>query len=1311
MGFLARVSTVAAAAVLVACAGRAPDLMRPIPEPEEAEKSSEEALSLGWHLALAARGTSDDMALGGWLAWMHGGGEDLAIERFERALSMEAPSALAYLGLAEAARGRLDYDAAAAHCLALLEAHPGDILADVALILLESVLGSNAEVDEEAARVLSGLVEASGVPPATRIAARELLWRQLDDRGDPGGALDLARVGAPPAWTVAGPFSRFSRLETEGSLFRHLEEGAIPPRMKGPFGEIVPWVELAPEGRLELLGTPPIGDVFYAAVDVQVPEEDVFLLSWSSRSDIEVVMSGVEVLRRDDIRKRPPVMGIQPVRLSEGSHRLIVRVVRAIGGGKFAVRLLDDEGRPAGLTFELAAGEPERWWNGREERNQGKAPVKVLDSDPEKDAEREIARRFKADPSGALASYFAALRLHEVHRDHAKAHAELAMASAPKFAPAYYLSAWLAYHDPALPRELRIGRAGSAAEKAGRLDPSHVSARILAARIAIDQGRYDDGRALLDEASIVSPHAPWLARTRARLFSAKQQYVLARGVLEEAYAANPDDCGLAGEVYGARRADDDIGGVDEIAAALRNCGSSERLMWADHLARRGDRAAAIDVLQEWTGDRPTRTQQRVRLAELLAAEGLRSEASAELEGIRELQPASASLVERLAGLAALDGDDVAAFALRGKALELDPGSLRLRRALAFQQGEELLEWAALDLEEAIKAYQADEGKRSWGTDAVLVVDHAGVEVFAEDPVRPVVVERVQMVTRIMNERGLEQHGEVSVPSGAEIIDLHTRKPDGRLLDPEITPQKETITLAGLEVGDFIVLDYLLLSGPRSAPVPGWTSSPFFLRVFDVPLHKVTYVARAPVAAGLEVEAGNIEVSQPAEKDGYLVFSYEAEKVEPLMPEHDSPYAEELLPWVRVGAGSGPDVYGDSWGDYEAGRARVDHGISRFADEIAGSLPQSVLDDRRELVHVIAEKVNERVRGSVPSTRLNDQASHALARGRGNRLLVTRALLSAFGMDSRIVLVRPFDADPAPRRFPSGDLYRYAVLRADPADGGPFVWIDQNLRTAPIGSLRPVHSGASAILLAEPGRKTEVVTTPEAPKDQESRCSSLHLIIDEQGNLTAEGLDTYTGFWAATVREGMKGASDERRRQAVEGSLAQFFGPIHLQDLELEGDGADVKPGAPLVVRYRFTVNGWARVRDDVIEAPGGDLFPALISRRLVRLAERNLPLLLQEETVRLLDATFSLPEGYSLAGRPDPVSLNGRFGSFLRTVEEEENGAVVRERFEMALTRVDPGEYVDFVSFAAKVDRAQARGLSFDAERVAASSEPEEVEP
>lgn len=1246
--------------------------------------SAEDALARADAAAAADRDGGHALAEAGWVHLVRGQDTDGAVSRWKQAVEKDPAETLALLGLAEAARARLDHAAAGASYLALLERAPADPLAETAAIRLPAVLGTDPATDADALRVLRSLLERPGVSPRVRARARDLVAWLLQQQGELAAAKPYERGGAPAAWAVVGPFSGVSALDRD-TRFPPETEGRLRASYDGPLGTVAPRAIPTPDGILALVGEP-AGDVYYAAADVTVPAGGTYLLRWRSRAGLRVTVDGVVVLNRDETTALPPERGWGAMTLAPGTHRVLARILRDQGGTTTRLELLDAKGDPAGAWSTARLGEPapKAAWPDDPTRP-GVAAAEVPDG-----AVAWAQARLARDPGDALAAQVAAMTLFGRDDQAAKVYLQRAVKTAPDFAWARFLEARIAENDPAVPADLRTGRAARLAEVAAG-DDGHVAAKLLLARIALQQQRYDDAEPLLAAAAEAAPAAPEVGLTRAQLLQARGLAIPARQAVDEALRLAPHSCSLRKAAFESRRGDGDVHAADAAADLLKTCNGSGLVAWADYRAAQGDLAGAAEAWRHVLDLDPAQISPALRLADLLGDLGRTDEAAQVLKATGAFWPRLATVPKRLGRLYADAGDDARAKTWRERALRLNPSDLSLRSALAWQQGHHLLDWGALDLTKAIADYEARGDGAEAGADSVLVVDHAVDEVFADDPRQPVVVERVQNVTKVLTKKAVDQQGEVSIPDDAEVVAVHVQKPDGRILEPEAIGSGRT-SLRGLEIGDYVVVDFVVSRGPRAPAMPGWTASAFYVQVFGTAVGHSSYVARAPVSLGLQVDARNLKVAPPVREGDYLVFRHEAKDLPARQPENDAVGPDEVLPWFQVGAGAGPESYGVVWGDYVASRARVTPEVAAFAAHVVEGLTPAQRKDREAVVRAVATAVDREVRGRTASNQLSDRGTHALVRGRGNRLLATRAVLNALGVPSRVALVRPFQADPGRHRFPAGDLYTYAVLRVDLGEGR-HLWLDQNVRGGPIGTLRPMVAGRPALLLADPGRPTKIVETPTFPREDERKDMQVGLALDAQGNLMGKGSETYRGFAAAVIRSSLARVDVDRRRQAVESALTQSFGPLRLLSLEFEGDGEDAAPGTPFVIKYRFRAERYARVDGDRMILPGGSLFPDHLSRRLVRSASRTLPLLLDNETLQHMEVTLALPDGAKVVSGADAASLNSPFGRFERTVKPLDDGLAITEDLALRLARVPPDAYGDLARFAAGVDEVQGRDL------------------
>jgi hypothetical protein len=99
----------------------------------------------------------------------------------------------------------------------------------------------------------------------------------------------------------------------------------------------------------------------------------------------------------------------------------------------------------------------------------------------------------------------------------------------------------------------------------------------------------------------------------------------------------------------------------------------------------------------------------------------------------------------------------------------------------------------------------------------------------------------------------------------------------------------------------------------------------------------------------------------------------------------------------------------------------------------------------------------------------------------------------------------------------------------------------------------------------------------------------------------------------------------------------------------------------------------------------------------VGVASRKTPLSVDYAAPTVLSAQFAVPDGVNVV--LPPVAKADGFGAFQQTVERTADGLHLQATFGMPRTRVGPERYRDFVDFATRVDRAEARAAELEPKR------------
>jgi tetratricopeptide (TPR) repeat protein len=881
------------------------------------------------------------------------------------------------------------------------------------------------------------------------------------------------------------------------------------------------------------------------------------------------------------------------------------------------------------------------------------------------------------DPNDPLAAWLAARAAMGDDRAASRAAVERAVVLSANGAPALALRAQQLLHDPEVPERIGRGRALSDLSEAATRDPLLVRARITAAALERDSERHDDAAQDLDKAESAlrerlgrdAPMPPRLLAARARLLEARGNTAKARAVTEAALAVAPGRCDLLQLAFDLARRDGALADQRRLADSLLSCADGLSTA-AQFLRDHGETARAEELLARWAARRPAVPSRLEQLAEVQSARREMPQAIASVRTAAALAPRSPEPLRRLAGLLELSGDAAGATEARRRALQLAPGELTLRQQIALDDKQKLLSWTDRDA----KALVRSGSPAPAGASAVRLLDHGAAQVFADGGG----VERVHTLVRVLDKKGVSRFGEAQIPGDALVLHLRNLKADGRVLEPESIPEKEAISLPGLEPGDAVETDYLRGFGPRGPEMPGFTLSGFFFRDEETPMTESTYEVVAP--APLEVDSHHLTLPPGALSSDRTRFRYSARDVAALQPEPHQPGENELMPWVQLGVGAGEKELVRSIADWALLRARPSSSIDQLAREAGGEAP-------RDKAQRIYARVAQLVRGRSQGGDFTTSAAQVLLQARGNRLVVLKAALAAAGIGSHIVLVRTFAGDPAPYRFPRTELYNYAVLRIDLPEGP--LWADAQYRLAPLGQLPVYARGQDAWTLPEPGEEPQNLRTPSAlPEQMDGRTVSIDLRLEADGSAAGTARDEHRGFEAASLKDALERLDREQRKQAVESMLGRGLRGLTLETLTTERE-AELGGTAALVALIHAQL---ARPDGDQLFVPAS-LVPQRLARRWAPKAERTVTLLVDASELTSVRCVLALPRNLKIKAPPQPIALRTPFGEYRWSAREEGGKLVLEESLSLPQQRVTPADYGAFAAFARAIDEAQSQEL------------------
>jgi hypothetical protein len=826
----------------------------------------------------------------------------------------------------------------------------------------------------------------------------------------------------------------------------------------------------------------PAAERVLAELDAGAPPAGAiaFDLVLDSGSEARLLVDGGKTARHahgDADRYGPRVSAVR-VTLTPGKHSLELRLASYGGRPSFSLMAFRVESSRPGSAAEAASA--------------------ALPPGPGSDGARDALA-----PARWLAELYSANRLGDaptVWRLAAR------LEAFPRFAIGRALLGAARRDDPSVPANVARDRARARWLDALAVDPGLARAHQSMAGLDLEDER---PRGAIDSAREAARARPdwWLpqltlfAAYRLRGLDDDADRALARAIELGGHA-----CAVIESALGRAEDRRDAAGEARWSAALGDCPSRLDLR-LERLRKRGELAAVIDLLGRARRLSPDNALLELDLASALLAEGRAPEAVDVLSAVVEPDDPEGQL--RLAdALAAARRPDRARAVVRAL-LERRPDSAEAIHAARVLGLPLPLDAFRLDGRDVIARFEAS-GRR-YQAPAVVVLDRTVSRVFPDGAELTLTHE----IVRVQSKDAIEKWGEVALPEHAEVLTVRTHKADGSTREPEEVAGKESVSAADLAIGDYVEKETLELrapdeaflgvargarpanmsggmsggtsgeaSGKASGSTSGYVGERFYFQSFDAPLDRTEYlvVTDADEAARLswDVRAGApaaVEtLTRPPGGPGSLrVTTFARQAVAQRFAERSAVPAIEIVPSVRAWRG----VTWDAWARFlseqtygnERGSWGLDEAVAEIRAEAGGGEP-----DPEGLAAALVAWTGLRVEDDED---LRESASFSVARGRGNRVAVIRALARRMGLGVDTALARsrlttPTSEPPNESELDdfSEPLVRFRFPAVAGAPGSPrasVAFVDARLKHAPFGYLPPSLDGAPVLLLDTPGQ--------------------------------------------------------------------------------------------------------------------------------------------------------------------------------------------------------------------------------------------------
>lgn len=958
---------------------------------------------------------------------------------------------------------------------------------------------------------------------------------------------------------------------------------------------------------------------------LDVPGESL-RLQLGSQEPIRVYLDGAPVFRSDRSDRWPTGEATLDLAVKPGAHRLDVHAAIPREKVWLMVRATDAAGRPIAAS---AATKPVA-------ASFAGAPVRPPSP-------------FFPYTDGPLAGpAYAPLRMllaatdamADGDTDNAEGYTRALVHAGPDFAEGYLVVAAFEIGDPTRERANSTSRQRAAIERALALDPSLSRARVRLLELGLERGESSEvldaiealgDKALRDVSGELLRYAAYTARGNEHLADA---------ALTRAAAIHPDHCAVLKAQRGVAQRRGDVAREDALTAKVERCpgttGTRARLA-----ARRGKYDEARSLFEKLLERTPDDTDVLAELADVAIADGKLDEALAHRRKILALNPYSARTLLAVADLQARKGDTRAARASVEAALARVPQSLELAqiaKGVGLPDDMQPLRVAGPPLIAAYRAARQDYE----GVAEVLVLDRSATRIYADGSQRHI----VHTITELKSKEAIDRYGEIVPPEGAQVLTLHSVKADGRVFEPESIPEKDGLSLRGLQVGDFVEYEYMLERAPLGL-LPGYLDlSTFRFQSQETPFHVSEMIVAAPADMALKAELrGGAPAAVVTKKDGLQTHHWKVERSPRLGVEPQMRNSLYEVPSVRVYT----DVSTEAWLAALGLRMFTTQRSNLELRQLTRRLTAGEKTARGKLEKLhrwVVENIEEIGEMQVPATL-------TLSARKGGGMMLLKAMLREAGVRAELWVARDrYGLDLKPGGNPLFETYDspYLAVWTD-ADQGP-VMVVTGSKVIPLGFLLPglAKTKALRVPIAEDDPPGGEVQFPEAPAALASRRSyKFSLELQRDGTGSVRGTIDLQGMEAAAWRDVLRNLDRDRIHEGFErAELAVVFpgATVDLEDLQIHNE-KDLQ--APLQLEFVGSIRG-------MIVQQGGELLMRAAAVPLnVGLGYTALP---QRKTgfvipyAPLLDAHVTIKlAGGRFTGLPSVEKIATPHGTYTRTVE------------------------------------------------------------
>jgi len=550
---------------------------------------------------------------------------------------------------------------------------------------------------------------------------------------------------------------------------------------------------------------------------------------------------------------------------------------------------------------------------------------------------------------------------------------------------------------------------------------------------------------------------------------------------------------------------------------------------------------------------------------------------------------------------------------------------------------------------------------------------------------------IHQIFRVLNAQGIAQLGDVkTITPGSDLITVRTIKADGTMLLPESVANLTSITMPGLEAGDYIEVEYVQHT-PASAAIAGTLdNSEFFVfSSSQQPFHYSDYIVLTPPNYPLLVDEERFPT--PAKvttlPNGDTAREWLIQKTRVLVTEPNMPPEQNLVPKVWVSGATSWDDISNYYADHEFAVERVTPEMRAQAKALTAGKTTDVA--RADALFDWVAKNIQPGEGAmlVPARQFFQDRS-------GNRIATFLGMLAAVDVPDHLVMARGV-TDDSSTKIPSVFQFQYPLIEVGSAAGEAKAppgtgWYDLNGDFAQRGYIAAGVRGGMAMITGETG-ENEFTHVPEYESPLDGVALTVSGTVDDAGDAKLHLEMEFRGPNGEQVRQALRNQTDAQLPQVYQQLLLGSYPNAtatggKLINLAPAGDGA---ASLPLIVAIDATVPGFIQVNGS---GPGAGwdiehLVGAVgVLARYAPLPFRDEPLVIPGDTFEQTSVKLTLPARFGSASLPPAVNLQNQFGRFSSTFSQTGSQITFDRIMYLKAALIQPANYAAFRAFGEAVD-------------------------